>query len=119
MILKGQKDRVERKVTVWKRGDGDKKTKVEFYLVCKPATVEQQMDLNSRFGSEAGIDDEDFVREWSDGWKGLKDAEDNDIDYNDQTLAIVMNDRDYREAIITVLMEAVFGRKIDFTVKNS
>lgn len=119
MILKGQKDRVERKVTVIKRGDGDTKTKVEFYLICKTAGVQQQVELGNRLNTPDGVGDIEMVREWTDGWKGLKDAEDNDIPYNDENLEIVMDDRDYREAIVGVIMEAVFGKKFDFKIKNS
>ena len=117
MILKGQKEVVERKVTVLKRTDGDKKTKVEFYLLCKPLGFEAQKEFSERL-NDGKVDDIDLIRDHTGGWKGLSDAENNEIKYNEKNLAEVMDDRDYRGAMVGVALEAIFGRKVDFSIKN-
>lgn len=118
-ILKGVKDRIDVKVEAVCEMDNGTDVKVPFVVTFKKPTVKQLREFHARLADQYDDDgilvrpkatDEELAEEYVLGWSQLLDANGEPVPFNPQTLAEVLDAREYLEAITAGLKEVLYGR---------
>lgn len=116
MLLKGQKEEITLKLTAKVEQDAGKTIPVRFTATYKKPSVEETKAVIASFEGEEGRDDLEVALEWIVGFGDIFNIDDQPVDFSPENLAIVMNVREYRKALIGGLSDILYGKGI---AKNS
>lgn len=111
-FLKGVKDQVEVHISVVVAGDLGKKIKVPFKATFQRLSVQDANDVMQKCANEE-MTDEDVLRSYLVGWRDLKGANDEEVEFSEDALTEALAVREYRTALIDAYMQVQHGRSFD------
>lgn len=109
-ILKGVKDKIDVKVVAEVDADQGKTIKVPFTITSRKPNFDERRDAVAKV-RDGDMLDEDLVAQYLLGWKGLMGGDNEQIEYNEETLAAVMDAPEYRAALVRGIMTAIVGKE--------
>lgn len=127
LILKGIKSEIDVKVCAECECDNGATVKVPFVITVKKPTNPERDELIKRLEPELDDDgntvrpaltDIELADEYVLGWKGLMDAEGNEVMFSSENLQTLIGWREYADAIRNGLMEVIHGRAVAAKAKN-
>jgi hypothetical protein len=116
MILKGQRKALEIPVTLVIPADpveGSAESEIRFHLFVRNYGISKRQEFQQYFHADKkkrdiqDIDDIEFVREHCLGWKGIQDADSNEVEFSSENIPLVLDDPDYRKAIVLAIIRTI------------
>lgn len=112
LILKGVKDRLDVKVTAKVEQGLGKSEPVTFVATYRRPPSSEVKDLIRQMNDRHAepISDDDLLDRYLMGWKGLLDAEGEEITFTQENLDQVLEVMEYRVALVDGMTQVVFGK---------
>lgn len=109
MLLKGVKDEIEVRVTAVVEVDNGAEVKVPFRAKYKKPVVDEAAKILKDI--DEGVEtDQSLMEKYLIGWRELKDANDEPIDFSPEAREVLMRHREYRQALVDGFLEVILGR---------
>jgi len=108
-ILKGVHDSIQVKVEAVVNLDNGRTQKVPFVIKSKKPLHDEQVAILSDIDT-GKVSDDELIRDYLQGWHGLQGADGQEVPYDDDSLAEVMQAPEYRKAVIEGIMQAIIGK---------
>jgi len=108
--LKGVKDQIDVKITAELEVDNGRIVPVPFVGTYRKPPVSEIQKTMEKINTDQGVDDAELMDQYLLGWKGLKGEDGGEIEYSQETLAQLLEVREYRKALSKGLMAVLLGK---------